>query len=151
MTASGGWLLTHPSPHLLALIFTPHLTCPLTHTSSHLPHILTPSHLPPLPSHPTQYSRYEALIDAEDTDQDAIVQIMCKKAKWPPEVGCAVFDFAKLCIITKAKDRPPMNQVRLNTHTQSETDTHCPLRPVCPYHATDCTLYQVPAWQNHYS
>ena len=59
------------------------------------------------------------------------MQIMCKKAKWPPEVGCAVFDFAKLCIITKAKDRPPMNQVRLNTHTQSETDTHCPLRPVC--------------------
>ena len=79
------------------------------------------------------------------------MQIMCKKAKWPPEVGCAVFDFAKLCIITKAKDRPPMNQVRLNTHTQSETDTHCPLRPVCPYHATDSTLHQVPAWQKHYS
>lgn len=72
------------------------------------------------------------------------MQIMCKKAKWPPEVGCAVFDFAKLCIITKAKDRPPMNQVRLNTHTRLK-QTHIVLSDLCAsYHATNCTLYQVP-------
>ena len=109
-------------------------------------HILTPPTHPHTshPSPPTQYSRYEALIDAEDTDQDAIVQIMCKKAKWPPEVGCAVFDFAKLCIITKAKDRPPMNQVRLNTHTHSLKQTHIVLSDLCALtmppiaHCTKC-------------
>lgn len=65
------------------------------------------------------------MIDEEDTDQDMIVQIMCKKAKWPPEVGCALFDFAKLCIITKAKVRPPMNQVSsTHAYTHSQTQTH---------------------------
>ena len=64
------------------------------------------------------------MIEEEETDQDMVVQVMCKKAKWPPEVGCALFDFAKLCIIAKAKDRPPMNQVRLSARTHTHTRTH---------------------------